>query len=304
MMRIGIVANEVGRTFDEVVASLRQAAEYRVRGVWLGQHQSYDPLLLLGIVAREVEPLELGTSVVVTYPRHPVVLAAEALTLQGASGGRLTLGIGTSHKYVIEGMYGRGSFRSPLQHMREYLTILMPLLRGEAVELEGEYLHSHGPIQVPACKPPTVLVAALGEKMLELAGQLADGATTMWTGPRGLETHVVPTITRAAAAHGRPPPRVSASLLVAVTSKPDELREQCSSVFSHVRSTPSYAAALEREQLEGAGDLLVAGDEEAVTRQLELYFESGVSDIKVACLGSVEDQRRTAELMSELSSMA
>ena len=96
-----------------------------------------DALTALAVVGREVSGIELGTAVVPTYPRHPMVMAQQALTAQAASGGRLCLGIGLSHKIVIEGMWGL-SFAKPVAHLREYLEVLVPLSKGEDGRIRGE----------------------------------------------------------------------------------------------------------------------------------------------------------------------
>ena len=97
---------------------------------------------MLAVVGQNVPGIELATGVVPTYPRHPIMLAAQALTVQAATGGRLTLGIGLSHQIVIENVFGQ-SFDRPLRHMREYLSILLPLLRGEAVVVPGRDAVGH-----------------------------------------------------------------------------------------------------------------------------------------------------------------
>src|SRR5690606_36889284 len=132
---------------------------------------------------RETERIELATSVVPTFPRHPAMLAAQALTVQKVADGRFTLGVGLSHKPVIENMFGL-SFDRPLQHMTEYLDILMPLVDGSPVSVSGELLSAEITLDLPKVTPVPVLVAALGPKMLALAGAKASGTSLWMTGPR------------------------------------------------------------------------------------------------------------------------
>ena len=137
-MRIGIFGGLAATaTIDDVVADVRTAEEQGFHSYWVPQIFGYDALTLLAVVGRETERIELGTSVIPTYPRHPAMLAAQALTTQQACGGRLTLGIGLSHQPVIEHMFGM-SFDKPVRHLREYLDVLMPLVGGERVEAHGE----------------------------------------------------------------------------------------------------------------------------------------------------------------------
>src|SRR5438105_11301923 len=179
-MRYGVMLDTSG-SIDDVIKEARWAAEGGLSSVWSPQIFGYDALTLLAVAGREVAGIELGTAVVPTYPRHPIVLAGQALTTQEATGGRLVLGIGLSHQMVIEGMFGY-SFDRPARHMREYLSALLPLVRGESISYKGETLSATtmAPLDVKFDAPP-VLVAALGPTMLRLAGQQADGTVTWMT---------------------------------------------------------------------------------------------------------------------------
>src|ERR1035441_1131975 len=184
------------KPFDDVVEQVLSLRDAGIQTAWSPQIFAYDALTALAAIGREVSGIDLGTAVVPTYPRHPVMLAGQALTVQAASGGRLTLGIGLSHQMVIEHVFGQ-SFEKPARHMKEYLSILMPLLEGEQVSFVGETLSAStfGPLQIDA-PPPIVLVAALGTTMLGIAGRMATGTVTWMTGPATVESHIVPTIDR------------------------------------------------------------------------------------------------------------
>jgi F420-dependent oxidoreductase-like protein len=241
------------------------------------------------------------TAVVPTYPRHPFVMAQQALTAQVASGGRFVLGIGLSHKIFIENMLGL-SYEKPAKHIREYLERLAPLLRGEPVAYRGEQYRVHGTLQLPGVPPVPLIVAALGPRMLELTGRLADGTITWMTGPKTLESLTIPKLTRAAAAAGRPAPRVIASLPVALTSNPDKAREAAAKTFGVYGQIPSYRAMLDREEAAGPADVAIVGDERTLQRELRRLAEIGVTDFGVSGFeaepGAVA---RTMELMSELA---
>src|SRR6266571_9208074 len=135
-MRHGLMI-DVSKPIDGVVEQVSKMAEQGVATAWCSQIFGYDALTLLAVVGREVPGIELGTAVIPTYPRHPMVLAAQALTTQAISGGRLTLGIGLSHQLVIEGMFGH-SFEKPIRHMREYLSVLLPLIHEGTVSFRGK----------------------------------------------------------------------------------------------------------------------------------------------------------------------
>ena len=178
-------------------------------------------------------------------------MAQQALTVQAASGGRFVLGIGLSHQMVIEGMFGL-SFEKPLRHMREYLSVLMPLLHDRKVAFAGETMSMQGNLGVTDVPAPPVLIAALGPKMLELAGTVADGTVTWMTGPTTLASHTVPTITAAAERAGRPAPRIFASLPICITEDPDGARERaarCSRSTASCRRTAPCSTAKARADL-------------------------------------------------------
>lgn len=295
-MRIAIFGGEPAGV-DEAVDAARTAAEQGFSGYWIPQIFGVDALTTLAVVGRDVPGIELGTGVVPTYPRHPMMLAAQALTTQLASHGRLVLGIGLSHKIVIENMFGY-SFDKPVRHMREYLTILMSLIHTGSVTFAGETLSASGSINVPGATPCPVLVAALGPKMLELAGTLADGTVTWMTGPATLAELTVPTITKAASAVGRPAPRIGASLPVCVTADLDAARARAAQVFQIYGILPSYRAMLDREGAAGPEDVAIIGNEAEVRAGIERVADAGVTDFVAAEFGGDADERTgTRELL-------
>jgi len=297
-VRYGLVIDN-NRPVADIVADVRDIAATGIPVVGTSQIFGYDTLTLLAVVGQQVPDIELVTAVVPTYPRHPLVLAAQALTVQAMTGGRLTLGIGLSHKVVVESVWGY-SFDKPVRHMREYLQVLMPVLRGEGIAFAGETMKvTSGKLDVDA-PPPEVIVAALGPAMLELAGTVADGTITWMTGPRTVASHIVPTITAAADGAGREAPRISVSLPVCVTAEPDAARERAGSLFTIYGQLPSYRAMLDREGAAGPGDVAVVGDEDEVARQLTAFAEGGATEFLAATYGPADDQARTRALVAEL----
>jgi F420-dependent oxidoreductase-like protein len=260
-----------------------------------------DAINALGLVGRETAKIELGTAVVPTYPRHPVAIAQQALTTQAASRGRFVLGIGLSHKIVIEGMFGF-SYDKPAKHMREYLKVLAPLLRGEGVQFQGEQYRVAAQLQVPGATRVPLLVAALGPTMLRLTGELADGTITWMTGPKTLASHIAPKLREAAKSAGRPEPRIVAGFPIVVTRNPAEAREKIAKGLVIYGQLPSYRAMLDREGAGGPADIALAGDEKYLRGELARLRELGVSDF-CAAITAVEDgaeERTLAFLASEL----
>ncbi|ANP52400.1 F420-dependent oxidoreductase-like protein [Streptomyces griseochromogenes] len=298
-MRSGVLVTTHGLTLDGVVGQIRAAARAGVGTAWLPQVLGDDALTTLAVTGREVPGIRLGTAVVPTHPRHPLALAGQALTVQGATGGRLTLGIGPSHRATVEGIYGY-SYDRPVRHVREYLTALAPLLRGEPVEYRGETVTAVGALDVPGATPPSLMVAALGPAMLRLAGELTDGTVTLFTGPRTIADHVVPTITRAASEAGRPAPRVVVGLAVCVSDDPSARRELLSTVYAAVGTggEPSYRAMLDREGVATAVDVAIAGDEATVERELRRYADAGATEFMATLFGTDEENARTLELIA------
>lgn len=300
-MRIGIFGGLTATaTIDDVVADVRTAEEQGFHAYWVPQIFSYDALTLLAVVGRETERIELGTSVIPTYPRHPAMLAAQALTTQQACGGRLTLGIGLSHQPVIEHMFGM-SFDKPVRHLREYLDVLMPLLNGDRVQADGETISANLALDVPGADPVPVQVAALGPQMLKLAGARTAGTITWMTGPRTIADHTAPTLRDAAAAAGNPEPSVTSGVPVCVTDDVDATRARAAQVYAIYGQLPSYRAMLDREGLDGPADLAVIGDEDTVARRIQDFADAGVTDLAASEFASSDDERaRTRTLLRSL----
>jgi F420-dependent oxidoreductase-like protein len=303
-MRIGIHVGLSGRSDNAITEMLQAARQAHDHGLdyWVPQLSDIDALTALAVVGREVPGLQVGTAVVPTYPRHPMVMAMQALTVQAATGGRLVLGIGLSHQVVIEGAYGI-SFSKPVRHMREYLEILMPLLHDGRVDFAGEELtaRTFAPMRPAGATPPPVLVAALGPQMLDLAGRLADGTALWMVGPRTIADHIVPAITKAADAAGRSRPQVAVGLPVSVTSDPDGAREKAAQSFGFYNNLPSYRAMLDREGAEGPADVAIVGDEESVAAQLRHLGEVGATSLSLPVFGSSEERRRSLQVLAELA---
>ncbi|MET0327125.1 MAG: LLM class F420-dependent oxidoreductase [Ilumatobacteraceae bacterium] len=289
-MRIGVFGGVINDgTIDDVVAEARLVEEQGFASYWAPQIFGHDALTALAVVGREVPRIELGTSVVPTYPRHPMMLAQQALTTNAASGGRLCLGIGLSHQIVIESMMGM-SFAKPVRHLREYLAVLGPLSRGEPVAFDGEDYRVHAGISVAGSSPFPIVVAALGPQMLKATAELADGTLTWCTGPETLATYTIPTITEAAEAAGRPAPRVIAALPVCVTDDVAAAHERAAKVFAVYGQLPSYRAMLDREGASGAADIAIIGRADEVSERVAALADVGITDFAAVEFGGNPDE--------------
>ena len=301
-MRIGIVAAEPGgpQALGKLADQLRRAADDGFASVWLANIFGLDALTALAVAGSQVPGIELGTAVVPTYPRHPAVLAQQALTAALAAGpGRLTLGIGLSHKIVIEDMYGY-TFDRPARHMREYLSVLLPLLDGSPVSVDGSTLSAHIGLSTPRAQRVPVVLAAMAPQMLKLAAEQTDGTILWMTGPATVRDYVVPAITAAASAAGRGSPRVVCMLPVFVTDDPAAARASAAEEFAIYGQLPSYRAMLDREGAAGPADVAIVGDEDAVAAQIAALADGGVTDFVAIEYARGDGRRRTRQLLKQV----
>lgn len=298
-MRIGIFfpTSEHG-SVDEMVDRFGAVEAQGFTSAWQPQAAGHDAITLLAVIGRQVPRLELGTAVVPTYPRHPLMLAAQALTANQAVAGRLQLGIGLSHRATVEGRFGM-SYARPAAHMEDYLGVLLPALRGETVDHAGAMIVGRGAVSI-AAPPPPVLLAALQPRMLRLAGRHADGTITWCTGKVTIAEHVVPTIAQAAAAAGRPRPRVVVALPVICCDDIAEGRAKADKQLEGYGRNPTYRAVLDREGVASPGDVAVVGTEEHVAAQLRHLESVGMTEFVAILAGDRTDRSRTLALLAAL----
>ena len=241
-----------------------------------------DALTTLAVAGTQTSAIELGVGIVPTYPRHPMVLAQEAANIQLFCGGRFTLGVGVSHKPVIENLLGL-SYASPAAHMREYLSILGPMLRCEPVTFAGEYYTvnqaSFGIAGYDGSRPPSVVVGALGPKMIEVAGELADGTITWLANPRALENAIVPGLTKAAESAGRAAPRVIAGIPVAVCDDAEEGKAAVEQVFARYGGLANYQKVFALGGVSTVSEIAAVGTEEEVSEQLRRLADAGATEL-------------------------
>jgi len=300
-MRIGIMMAEAGASnVADVAQNVADLESDGFDAVWFGQIFGVDALTVIALAGQRTSRIGLGTAVVPTYPRHPFVMAQQALTVQSACGGRFTLGVGLSHHPVVEGTWGL-SYERPARHMREYLSVLRPLLQEGKVAFSGALFRTNGGVQVPGAKPTPVLIAALAPTMLKIAGTLADGTITWMTGVKTIESHIVPSLTAATKAAGRSGPRVVVGLPIAVTDDADAARERAARTFVVYGQLPNYRRVLDREGVEGPKDVVIVGDEKACERQLRELASAGATDLCAAMFPAGDDARaslaRTREFL-------
>ena len=311
-MRIGLMIGPEKGRYRHKVAQLiadAEAAEWDgFTSIWIPQIPGdFDALTAITLMGRATKRIELGTAVLPIQTRHPIAMAQEVLSVQAVCEGRFTLGLGTSHHWVIEGMLGL-PYERPARQMRNYLEVLNAALGAPgAVDVENDEYRVHSPMDVTDWAPNHVLLAALGPVMLRIAGEHASGTILWMADERAIGAHIAPRITKAAA--GRPAPRIVAGVPVTLCSKDevDGARERANRVLGHAEYSPNYQRLLEYGDATDVGDILAAGDESAIVERLRAFRDAGVTDlaVRVLALGPdraarVESRKRTEAFVASL----
>lgn len=302
-MRIGVMVEGHSKDADlrDCIARVQNLETRGFASAWVPHVFGLDAITASALAGHVTERIEIGTAVVPTFPRHPTALAQQALTAAAACRGRFTLGIGLSHPPVIEGLLGL-SYGRRARHMREYIAVLGPLLRGEPARYRGDEYRVDLALQVPSPTPVPVLVAALGDRMLQIAGSEAEGTILWMTGPRAIENHVAPKLRAAAREAGRPEPRIVAGMHIALTASPQAGREKIEKRLRVYGQMPSYRAMLEKEGPEGPSHLALVGDESVLDAGLQRLRNLGVSDFEASIVRVEEgsEERTLRYLESQL----
>lgn len=285
-----MVGPDPGRYRESVAKIEADAAAAEAAGfasVWIAQPpDDFDALTGVALMGRVTSRIEIGTAVVPLQSRHPVAMLQQALSTQAVCEGRLTLGVGPSHHWVIEDMLGL-PYDKPARLVRSYLEVLKAGLAGPGkVDVENEHFRIHNPLAITDITPTPVLLAALAPVMLRIAGALADGTVLWMADARNIGEHIAPSISTAAAEAGRPAPRIVAGVPVTLCRKADVdgAREWARTAMSHSDYSPNYERLLAHGDARDSGEFLVAGDEADVMASLERYRDAGVTDFSVRVL--------------------
>jgi len=305
-MTTGVVLNpspNAANAVDDVVAQARRAAEIGVRQVWFSQQFSHDAISLAGLVGAAVPGLGVGTFVVPINPRHPLIVSTLAQTAQAAAHGNFSLGLGLGAKAIETEAFGT-TWSNPAGRLREHLQVLRSIFDTGAVDFHGTEITCVAPdwpVALAGGTPIPLYVAAMGPKALRVTGELADGTLPYLAGPRTLDEFIVPTISGAAAAAGRPAPRVIAAVPVVVSDDEDEARRVANEELAFYESIPSYATVIAREKADKAGDLAAVGPATKVAAQLRRYLDAGATDLVLAPMRSdAGDPERLWEVAAAL----
>ena len=314
-MRIGVmIGAERGdsvRKVSRLIADAEWAESAGMDTAWIPQVPTdFDALTAVTLMGARTRRIELGTAVVPLQAQHPIALARQALSAQAAAGGRLALGVGPSHHWIIEDMLGL-PYERPAGLTRDYLDVLDAARRGPGpIDVENATYTVHNPLDLAPVAPLPILVAALGPVMLRLAGERADGTLLWMADERAVAEHVVPRITKAAEAAGRPAPRIVAGIPVCLCrpAEVDAARERANRILGEAEISPNYQRLLDYGDAKDVGDLCAAGDEAAIAARFKRFADAGVTDLSVRLLPIGDDRdalvaskRRTREMIASLA---
>ncbi|HEY8527561.1 MAG TPA: LLM class F420-dependent oxidoreductase [Acidimicrobiales bacterium] len=314
-MRIGLmVGPERGRyrsKIDRMRSDGRWAEEAGLATVWVPQiPDEFDALTAAALIGAETSRIEIGTAVVPIQPRHPIALAQAALSVQAVCEGRLSLGLGVSHHWIIGEMLGL-PYEKPVATMAAYLDVLEPALRGPGqVDVENDMFRVHNPLDITDITPNPLLLAALGPRMLRLAGERTDGTILWMADEKAIGSHIAPRITAAAEAAGRPAPRIVAGIPICLCrdDEVDTAVARTNRILAEAEVSPNYQRLLDQGDAENVGDILAAGSEAAIEKRLRSFADAGVTDVsvRVVPIGENRDEllasmRRTREYVAELA---
>ncbi|MGY5310250.1 LLM class F420-dependent oxidoreductase [Nocardia gipuzkoensis] len=314
-MRVGVMIGpekgDSGRKLERMLRDIEWAESAGMDTAWIPQIPTdFDALITIAAMGLRTSRIELGTAVVPLQAQHPIAMARQALSAHAAAGGRLALGVGPSHHWIVRDMLGL-PYDKPAAYTRDYLEVLNAGLRGPgSVDVENASFTVHNPLDLGPVAPVPVLIAALGPVMLRIAGEQADGTVLWMADERAIADHVVPKIAKAAADAGRPAPRVVAGLPVCLCEpgRVDEARERANRILGEAEISPNYQRLLDQGDARDIGDLCLAGDEAQIAAGLRRYAEAGATDISVRLLpiGETLDElvaskRRTRAMIAELA---
>ncbi|UMB70409.1 LLM class F420-dependent oxidoreductase [Mycobacterium paraterrae] len=313
-MRLGVMIGaergDSARKVSRLLADIEWAENAGMDTAWIPQvPNDFDALLAVALMGTRTTRIELGTAVVPLQAQHPVALARQALSTHASTGGRLALGVGPSHHWIIQDMLGL-PYEKPAAYTRDYLEVLRAAFAGPGqIDVENEHFTVHNPNDLAPVAPLPVFVAALGPVMLALAGEHADGTVLWMADERAVANHVVPRITKAAANAGRPAPRIVAGIPVCLcaTNEIDAAKERANRILGEAEVSPNYQRLLDYGDARDVGDICAAGDEDAILARMRRFADAGVTDLSVRLLPIgdnreelIASKRRTREMISEL----
>jgi alkanesulfonate monooxygenase SsuD/methylene tetrahydromethanopterin reductase-like flavin-dependent oxidoreductase (luciferase family) len=307
--RVGLVMD--GSNAEVAVKTIVAAEDAGVQQIWMAQPPWWpDVLTTFAAAATKTSTVRFGTSIVPTYTRHPLVLAQQALALYDIAPSRVRLGIGPSHRFIIEDMYGLQQ-KTPLAHLREYVEILHAALWEGKVDHHGDFYN------VAATLPRTpqipVLISTLGEKAFQLAGRIADGALS-WVCPVPYLLHTgIPALRTSAAAVRRSAPPMVAHVLVALSEDRNSILSAGHQLLDFYSKVPFYAKMFSNAGFQLTSDqtvpdtlvdnLVISGNEDIVAARFTELLANGLDELMVSLVpikDAINEMRQLMHLIGQL----
>lgn len=312
MKDLNIGVHTFAMTVPETLERIRACEAAGIDTAWMTcGGAAPDPLAVFAAAALQTERIDFGTCILPTFPRHPIAAAQGAFVVDQLAPGRLRLGVGPSHKPAVEAMF-RFPFERPLEHLRDYLSILNPLLKEGKVSYHGPRLHAEAQLAAPA--NVRVMASALRPNAFRLVGELADGGITWVTPLPFIRDTAAPAMREAAKAAGRAVPKMVAHVPIVVSTERDAVREASLRQFGFYPRLPFYSAMFQDagfpEAKEGtfspamADALVISGSEEEVATRLRQVPSFAVDEIIgtiVNLPGEPTAWQRTVELLGALA---
>ena len=324
-----------GRSLQAALERVQLAESLGYESVYVTHIAGRESLTVLTAYALSTTSIRLGTGVVPIYTRTPATMAQTAATIDELSGGRLTLGLGVSHRPVVEGWHGQ-TIDHPVAEMREYTAIVRAILRGEDPPTTGSASGARSKWQTSFhllgldTRPQLpIYIAALSPTMLRLAGEIADGVILWLCNPSYIEQVVIPAVREGRERAGRTLDDfdVVAAVPAALTASSPQ-GEQPDAAYQAMRADlipyfglPFYRAMIERtgfgadiaaydaaagnlEAMQAAiserflQELTAVGDQGQVRDGIERYRAAGASS---PCIGPIPGTDFEATLRAGLS---
>ena len=299
------------RDVDTAMNKIRQAEQAGVQQVWMTQSVGMmDTLTLFAVAAMHTSRIRFGTSIVPIYPRHPLVMALQAMTIDSLAPGRLRLGVGTSHRHLMEDMYGL-KMSSPLAYLHEYVGVMRQAAWEGKVDYHGKFFKVVSSFPRTAQIP--LLISALGEKAFRMAGEISDGAIS-WVCPVPyLLDKALPALRAGAQASNRPAPPLVAHIPVALSTDDEAVHKAALARLSYYTKAPFYAHMFAEAGFPLAADgsgtdalvksLVVAGNQAEVERRLRELIASGLDELMLMQVSVVDETREREQLLEIITSL-
>jgi F420-dependent oxidoreductase-like protein len=301
--RVGLVTN--GSNAAIIVKTIVAAEAAGVRQIWSTQGPvAVDTLTAFAVAAAQTSSIRLGTSIIPTYPRHPLTMVGQALAINDLAPGRLRLGIGPSHRPTMEGVYGF-SMVKPLDHLREYVEIVRAALWEGSVDHQGQFFTVKATLPRTAHVP--ILISALRENAFRLAGEISDGALPWLCPIPYLLKTALPALQQSAKSSGRPVPPLVAHVLVAVSEDRQAVLNATRAQIRMYGRLPFYASMFADAGFpvfpdgsmsdELISSLVISGSETEIANRLSETLATGLDELLVLPVAVHDGERELTQLM-------